>query len=809
MNLIPYLELYQEDELIYSWMFRLAKLNGISSLRHFGGSYIYPNYYLKEKRYVKYDCPEDLYLFWKFLGIEDQMNVIEFFLETSIYSAVAPFMTRSIQTYYINMSFRKKHKDNKVISSVNALISKLRICPACVKEDIRSKGFFYYHRTHQIPGVNVCYKHGCLLHLYTGNVEKEFDNPLQNSKECVPNATINIMVEYAVFAKKLLDSHLAISIKEIKGIIFSELRYRGFTAQNYLQLSENIQREGYSNLFESDIIKFLRVKLIGAQYVSAIDCMAMLLYLFKTMDNILPLIPKDEAVEFFGKLKKSNYTLISEYRSDIVELHHNNCGETYCIIPDGFVNGWHCPSCDMNKTNQEIVKTLIVEGGKGQYELLDDFKSIDSNIKLYHKKCDKSYVTKARNFIYDDKRCVCENKHTDNYIKRKIESLGDFELIDYKSTSSPLTIKHKKCGEVFDYPYHKFLKYPWCKVCKPATRDEEAFIKEIDDLVGNEYELIGPYIDKDTKVEILHHKCGRPKKYFVRHFLNGERCQYCNRQITQYEFKRLVNELSSGKYEYIGDKSRNLVLIKNNVNGDVLKPLSKYFVLQELTRKTPSKVLPLDYKNSDAKERKDITSVMDDIMVWIKERYDKNGIIFLEDIHLPNVTYASIKSKMKLLVEKNQLKRLSLGIYTFPDAKFSIQEIIEERYICRKGKRIGYYYGQSFSYLLGLSDKKPDTYYIVTNKESQIHGRDVNFLGSICHVRHPRYEVTDENSHILSLLDITNNIKKYTDKTDLETRNILKNYINKYGLTLKKVEPFIEEYPTWVELYVKSLMEEM
>lgn len=27
MNLIPMLELYQEDELIYSWMFCLAKLN--------------------------------------------------------------------------------------------------------------------------------------------------------------------------------------------------------------------------------------------------------------------------------------------------------------------------------------------------------------------------------------------------------------------------------------------------------------------------------------------------------------------------------------------------------------------------------------------------------------------------------------------------------------------------------------------------------------------------------------------------------------------------------------------------------------
>jgi hypothetical protein len=39
--------------------------------------------------------------------------------------------------------------------------------------------------------------------------------------------------------------------------------------------------------------------------------------------------------------------------------------------------------------------------------------------------------------------------------------------------------------------------------------------------------------------------------------------------------------------------------------------------------------------------------------------------------------------------------------------------------------------------------------------------------------------------------------------------NILKDYINTHELTLKKVAPFIEEYPRWVELYVKSLMEGM
>lgn len=102
-----------------------------------------------------------------------------------------------------------------------------------------------------------------------------------------------------------------------------------------------------------------------------------------------------------------------------------------------------------------------------------------------------------------------------------------------------------------------------------------------------------------------------------------------------------------------------------------------------------------------------------------------------------------------------------MELYGFANAEFSIQEIIEECYICRKEKRVGYYYGQSFSYLIALSDKKPDAYYITTNKESQLHGRDEKFLDSIFHVLHPPYEVTNDNSHILSLLDITKKYKRF------------------------------------------------
>lgn len=39
----------------------------------------------------------------------------------------------------------------------------LRYCPACAQEDRETYGETYWHRKHQLRGVNLCYKHGCML----------------------------------------------------------------------------------------------------------------------------------------------------------------------------------------------------------------------------------------------------------------------------------------------------------------------------------------------------------------------------------------------------------------------------------------------------------------------------------------------------------------------------------------------------------------------------------------------------------------------------------------------------------------------
>ncbi len=57
----------------------------------------------------------------------------------------------------------------------------LRWCPICAKEDRENYGETYWHRCHQIDGVDICYKHYCLL--FNSSVCKEKTSPMLISAE--------------------------------------------------------------------------------------------------------------------------------------------------------------------------------------------------------------------------------------------------------------------------------------------------------------------------------------------------------------------------------------------------------------------------------------------------------------------------------------------------------------------------------------------------------------------------------------------------------------------------------------------------
>ena len=125
-------------------------------------------------------------------------------------------------------------------------------------------------------------------------------------------------------------------------------------------------------------------------------------------------------------------------------------------------------------------------------------------------------------------------------VKKFVDTVDNssYKLITKKEeynhhSKTKLTIKHLFCGNIFNVDCHHFVKAnnrcPKCNKAKYfSKKTEDKFKKDVFDVVGDEYTVIGKYINKDTKIELLHNICGNIYTVTPGHFLNtGCRCTYC------------------------------------------------------------------------------------------------------------------------------------------------------------------------------------------------------------------------------------------------------------------------------------------
>ena len=179
-------------------------------------------------------------------------------------------MRHTMYPYYVRFlpSSRKKEVyhaliDNKgqVRNLLSQVIGKdgndrfLRYCPLCVMEDRENYGETYWHRKHQIKGVVVCYRHGCLLK-DTGIVIKGNSEPSFHPAELV----IEICSTYC---KKNGESTLP-ELDDQSGMTINteEIRLAGYITS---LLDQPVDVENKDDAWE-----FLKTKMIGQGILAGI-----------------------------------------------------------------------------------------------------------------------------------------------------------------------------------------------------------------------------------------------------------------------------------------------------------------------------------------------------------------------------------------------------------------------------------------------------------------------------------------------------------------------------------------------------------
>lgn len=207
----------------------------------------------------------------------------------------------------------------------------------------------------------------------------------------------------------------------------------------------------------------------------------------------------------------------------------------------------------------EYIKKYIEDAG---YQLIDT-KYTNSKTKLELKCPNDHYFLMKWNHFRSGSRCPqCRKKELSekfkfnyDYVKHFIEvdSNSGFKLIDteYKNNREKL---HMKCPNGHDV-YITFASFKnkgiRCKKCSGLSKKTtDIFKKEVFNLVGNEYTVLGEYKNNKTKILISHEICKTEYEISPDNFLRGKRCPKCAIDINanskrldyQYVYNFIKNE---------------------------------------------------------------------------------------------------------------------------------------------------------------------------------------------------------------------------------------------------------------------------
>lgn len=800
----------EDDELLSSWIYRTSKANLFGSLDQFIRTFVRAKA-SKGYQYLRYDDTEEFLTF--FLAQQSRTPMSEMYLKVTCYSGLAPFMTTGQQIRRLNVSFRRTYGKPEFTPKVTPYTRELCRCRHCQQEELERKGFWYYHRAHQLPGVRVCHKHGELLEVFKGKLGQEFDEdaPFVPAE---PNASDDIMLRYSVFTKEILDLAPDGDASNVRQVIWRKLQQDGYSdhGSDYKKLNKDIDQCGMTQLFPVEMHRYLELQLALLSYPSVEQTMALVFFLFETAGEFVKSLTESTCIKFQERLGEGGYELVSLFRSNLVQLRHD-CGTEFCTTAEGFASGWSCPRCDIEKENQEILEMLIAHTGNNEYSCQSEFEGIDAKVTLLHNKCGNTFDQSVSRFLFENRRCDCERNKRKRALIRHMSSIGTFQLLKYSSTTNRIQVYHQNCGKSFECNYDYFMADMRCPHCESGiklglrpTIDAAELRKRIKELVGDEYTLESTEVNRGKPVQIRHNKCGNTDFYYHGKFLIGQRCGRCRTRYEGNAIKELIPFLTHEEYEIPYIDFENPCVIRHCESGEEYSMRLDY-ILQELTRPTPSPKLPckLPPRTIQGFVPTPVMTLYEKTLRHLQETHGINDVLFRADFEACGATKAQVQHIIGRMLKNRLIEHFDTGVYKWCGSTISQYDVIQQKYICRDGKRLGYLYGRSFAYEIGLQKKKSKMIYIVTNMEARNHGRCVKFLNNSLYLRGSEFEIEDENWRILQLMDFLNCPKKYSDSDEKQIDAVLRKHVKENGLSIKRAEPYLAQYPDWVEIKLRKL----
>jgi len=190
------------------------------------------------------------------------------------------------------------------------------------------------------------------------------------------------------------------------------------------------------------------------------------------------------------------------------------------------------------KTHEQFIQE-VYDLYKDEYTVSGKYINTDTKILMKHNKCDNTWMSTPYDFLGKKSHCPecaklnlskLKTKSSVQYKKEVFDLVGDEYTVlgEYTANNKSILMKHNKCGREYTVRPINFLRKEGNR-CFDCTliKSNKQYKKEVFDLVGDEYTVLGEY--KTTKIKILmrHDICGYEYRVRPMEFLSGNRCPKC------------------------------------------------------------------------------------------------------------------------------------------------------------------------------------------------------------------------------------------------------------------------------------------
>lgn len=270
--------------------------------------------------------------------------------------------------------------------------------------------------------------------------------------------------------------------------------------------------------------------------------------------------------EVYG-LVGNDYEIVDTYLNAKTKINilHKVCGKVYQVKPNNFLSGKRCPYCANKYVNHDDFVKKVYKLVGDEYEVIGIYIKSNIKLKMKHNICNTIYDVKPNNFL-NGRRCPnCCKRNTKKSNEEFVEEVFNLTgneytvLSEYKYNKEKIKIRHNTCETVYYVQPISFLSGSRCPKCaNNMKKTTYIFKKEVSELVKNEYEVIGEYINDATKIRIKHNICDCVYEVIPNSFLNGTRCPFCKISKGEEKIKIILDEFSLHYVpQYKSDDCRN------------------------------------------------------------------------------------------------------------------------------------------------------------------------------------------------------------------------------------------------------------